>query len=644
MGKLNCVSLLILASLPLGSGFYIPGQAQITYDEGEYLMPHVNSMTSTDGIIPFSFYDVKVCSPKDTEELAIHENMGMLLRGDKVLNSMYTFKMKKDTQCEKVKCSEGETTLTKDDLAKFRDRIEKGYRSNMILDNLPVITTKGMWNINCKRIRSENRLVTDIRGFALGECAELANQTETTYIFNHLDFHVTYNTHSTTDSNGQKKEQYFVVGFKVTPRSYTKDCKGSPTTAELSEGQTEKQIEWTYSVSFKEDKSVEWATRWDDYLNSSIADSNPTTHWIRIIQSLVILLCLTCVVGIILTRALRLDLTRYNNRDQEELNSMQEEYGWKMVEADVFRTPPHSQFFASLIGTGAQLIGMGVSVTVLSALGFLNPSYRGGFLTVLIFLFVIMAFVNGYVTGHIQLMFEARKWKTVIFSAFAYPGIVFLLWAGTACFLAARGSSKTVPPSTILVLMALWFGVSVPLVLLGAAMAYKQEPVSYPRKPSPDKLARQIPPQHFIFSALPMLLVPGLIPYAAAHFEISLIIRSIWQGQVYYVFGFLSLVILEVVITIAETVVVFTYYKLVNEDYRWWWSSFLVPSGMGTYFFIYSIVYFNTILNVQSYLAAWIFFCFTFNASLALVLVSGTIGFFSAFIFVKIIYSSIKAD
>eukprot|EP01059_Diplonema_ambulator_P004344 TRINITY_DN1404_c0_g1_i1.p1 TRINITY_DN1404_c0_g1~~TRINITY_DN1404_c0_g1_i1.p1 ORF type:complete len:646 (+),score=225.15 TRINITY_DN1404_c0_g1_i1:98-2035(+) len=643
----NTVMVLAAACcLQMGSGFYIPGQTQVTYKEGELMAPFVNSMTSTDGIIPYSWYDVKVCAPRDTEELAVHENMGMLLRGDKVLPSLYMFKMKQEASCVKVPCKDGENVLTKEDLGKFKDRIEKGYRMNMILDNLPVITTKGMWTVNCRRVRNENRLITDIRGFALGECAERhLNETERTHIFNHLDFTIIYNSKEVKVKGSEEKVmEYFVVGFKVTPKSYTRNCKGEPTTVELEPGQTTKEIEWTYSVSFHEDKSIEWATRWDEYLNSSIADSNPTTHWIRIIQSLVILLCLTCVVGIILTRALRLDLTRYNNRDADEINSMHQEYGWKMVEADVFRNPPHPQFFASLIGTGSQLMGMGMAVTILSTLGFLNPSYRGGFLTVAIFLFVVMAFINGYVTGHMQLMFRARKWKTIILSAFIYPGVVFTVWGISSIFFAQSGSSKAAPLSTVLVLMALWFGVSVPLVLLGAAMAYKQEPISYPRKPSDDLLARQIPPQHFIFTTLPMLLVPGLIPYAAAHFEIALIIRSIWQGQVYYVFGFLTLVILEVIVTIAETVIVYTYYKLVAEDYRWWWPSFLVPSGMGTYFFIYSIIYFNTILSVQSTLGTWIFFAFTFNTALVLVLVSGTIGFFSAFIFVKIIYSSIKAD
>jgi len=50
---------------------------------------------------------------------------------------------------------------------------------------------------------------------------------------------------------------------------------------------------------------------------------------------------------------------------------------------------------------------------------------------------------------------------------------------------------------------------------------------------------------------------------------------------VYYLFGFLFLVLLILVVTCAEISVVLCYFKLINEDYNWWWQSILT-SGAST--------------------------------------------------------------
>ena len=46
---------------------------------------------------------------------------------------------------------------------------------------------------------------------------------------------------------------------------------------------------------------------------------------------------------------------------------------------------------------------------------------------------------------------------------------------------------------------------------------------------------------------------------------------SLWLSQIYYVFGFLFVVVLILVITCAEMSIVMTYFQLTNEDYLWWW-------------------------------------------------------------------------
>ena len=62
-----------------------------------------------------------------------------------------------------------------------------------------------------------------------------------------------------------------------------------------------------------------------------------------------------------------------------------------------------------------------------------------------------------------------RRWqKCTLYTAFLYPGIcfgVFLVFDG---MLYNYGSTGAIPLASLLSLLALWFGVSVPLVFLGA--------------------------------------------------------------------------------------------------------------------------------------------------------------------------------
>lgn len=102
-----------------------------------------------------------------------------------------------------------------------------------------------------------------------------------------------------------------------------------------------------------------WGDRWDRYFFPSIE----SVHWRSIATSLAILLLISTVAAVVLLRALNRDISLYNI--QEELVApffnLQEETlfsGWKMLHADAFRPPRFSSFFAALVGTGIQILGM----------------------------------------------------------------------------------------------------------------------------------------------------------------------------------------------------------------------------------------------------------------------------------------------
>ena len=77
----------------------------------------------------------------------------------------------------------------------------------------------------------------------------------------------------------------------------------------------------------------------------------------------------------IMVRTLRRDLAEYNSVEEKE--ELLEESGWKLVHADVLRTPPNVTLLATSVGTGMQLLGMSFISIACAALGFLSPANRG---------------------------------------------------------------------------------------------------------------------------------------------------------------------------------------------------------------------------------------------------------------------------
>lgn len=59
-------------------------------------------------------------------------------------------------------------------------------------------------------------------------------------------------------------------------------------------------------------------------------------------------------------------------------------------------------------------------------------------------------------------------------------------------------------------------------------------------------------------------------------------------------FGFLFIVFIILIITCAEVTIVLCYWQLCNEDYHWWWRSYLTPGSSALYLYLYSVLYFFT--------------------------------------------------
>merc|ERR1739838_838063 len=232
--------------------------------------------------------------------------------------------------------------------------------------------------------------------------------------------------------------------------------------------------------------------------------------------------------------------------------------------------------------------------------------------------------------------------KTTLICAFLYPGIFFTIFFVLNLLIWGQKSSGAVPFSTLFAVLCLWFGISVPLVFLGAYYGFRKPNIELPVRTN--QIPRQVPEQPWFIQPVFTSLVGGVLPFGAVFTELFFIMSSLWQHQFYYLFGFLALVLVILVITCAEISIALTYFQLTSENYRWWWRSFLSSGSSAAYVFLYSVLYFTTRLQIEKAVSTLLYFGYMSIISIMVFLLTGSVGTLASFAFVRAIYGSIKID
>merc|ERR1712232_1489107 len=203
-------------------------------------------------------------------------------------------------------------------------------------------------------------------------------------------------------------------------------------------------------------------------------------------------------------------------------------------------------------------------------------------------------------------------------------------------------SSGAVPFGTFFALLVLWFGISVPLVYLGAFFGYRRPKIEPPTKTN--MIPRTVPEHAWYTQPVFSVLIGGLLPFGAVFIELFFILSSIWLHQYYYVFGFLLIVFLILLITCAEITIVMCYFQLCAEDYQWWWRSFLTSGSSGLYLFIYSIIYMSTKMVMTRGVSILLYCGYMLIAAYSFFMLTGAVGFIACFLFVRSIYGAVKVE
>ena len=454
---------------PAHADNFVAGVSINTYRNEENIPLLVNKIYSDNTQLQYAYFDLPfVCPPtghKHGTSLfgsghSVAMNLGEILRGDRITTSDFEINMGQDLECQYL-C---DRQVGRADVRWAQQLIDGGYVTEWILDNLPGATPF----VTVDRSRKYYAA-----GFKMGY-VELSYDTSrpTYYLNNHYTMVVRWaRGPGKAGNNGGK----VVVGFEV----YTKSIGGQhrnetgcprevsgdhepfalyfppnntglaekyPDSSYLPEEEVDVNdgatltIPYTYSVYFREEKDIGWSNRWDLYFNDSTESS--FTHWLAILNSLIISGILGAIVIVIWGRTMQGDikgrgdglleearlrirkrrpaekglLEKATEVGAEEDPSSDEELlddisGWKLLHGDVFRPPPCGGLLAPLVGSGMQLLFMTSGLLLLSCLGVLNPSFRGGFVSVGVGLFIFAGVFSGYFSARIYKTFGGKNWR-----------------------------------------------------------------------------------------------------------------------------------------------------------------------------------------------------------------------------------------
>jgi hypothetical protein len=414
----------------------------------------------------YRYYDFPFCQP---EVVMPHfMTLGQVLRGDRLVNSIYKIHFKQQVD-RTVVCRR---TMLEKDIQLLKAAIDANYMFELFVGELPIDRPFGVKS-------------TPEGHEAAGASADRY------FLVNYLDFIIGYNTGD-------------VVSANVTRELNLEHL------VDITDWQEGMVVEFAYSVHWADSPHIEPAKALELQLKSTMphGHQNMDIHWLAIINSFVLMLLILSLFLLIIIRVVRSDLSRYLQIPDEELTAVEEETGWKLLHADVFRPPKHRLFFCSFVGAGAQLFSM---VFVMVLVGCVGVFYqRGAVASAGVISYMVTAMVSGYGSAHLYQKLGGEKWAWNIFvTAIAFSGPAFVIWSILNTVAIVYGSTAAFPFPTILLMFAMWACITFPLTVLGGIVgrhrALKEGQVSNAFPCKTNKLAREVPQCHW-YQAQPISL------------------------------------------------------------------------------------------------------------------------------------------
>ena len=395
-------------------------------------------------------------------------------------------------------------------------------------------------------------------------------------------------------------------------------------------------IAFTYDVIFIQ-SNKSFSSRYDHYFTLK-----GTYRWAGLLISNILIFILTFGIFMILRRNIKKDLDKYNTSTIVNDSIIIDEYGWKQIAGDVFRSPRHQKILSAFIGTGFEVLCLIIVSLILTLIGFIKPEIRLKLINYIFICCIMFSIISGYVSTFIYRNLGGKEWlKNCLVTAFFFPTISLSVLGIIRILMTFEKSSASFKISQMALLCFLWLFISSPLVLAGTFLCLIRNTIKYPCKVN--ALPTAIGDKPWYLHLKYFSWFTGIIPFSTFFVEFVFLMKSLWTYQVYFFASFLSLSLIFSIIITSEMSIIYVFINLCYGDHKWWWKSFFVSSSPALYVLLYSFLYFFK-LGLTRLSAIVVYFLINILISIVVALVLGACGTLLTFWFVYYIYSKIKID
>jgi hypothetical protein len=290
-----------------------------------------------------------------------------------------------------------------------------------------------------------------------------------------------------------------------------------------------------------------------------------------------------------------------------------DEHSWKALHGHVFRAPPHCALLAASVSGGVHVL--------LTLLAFLSANC---FLRLdngieLALIFIACAVVSGYVSAGVLIEFGESTFRSALIFSVAV----------------------TSPPALCLAQWLLVLIVAFPCAWVGSVIGQRL-PLFDDNPSEAASIPRTAPRRRCLARPAVLSLLIGAGSSATFVLQAEAVIGALRRETVAWVFRELLVTVIATIAVAGILAVVAVYLMLVRENHQWQWVAFLGPFSSALFVGAYALQYVVTRTKLTA--REEILTCGLYAVVVAIVwgLACGSVGFFSANWFVRVVFSNLK--
>lgn len=311
--------------------------------------------------------------------------------------------------------------------------------------------------------------------------------------------------------------------------------------------------------------------------------------------------------------------------------------GWLQIKDGIYKPPEYLTFFSSFVATGWQF------GAVLCSVVFINYFFEiylvsGGNSALFLYTYIGFATLSGFAYG--LELYKYRGKSNSLFLALNSSLVNVMLFC--LFILKSIVNDYLMDFRSFFIVLSIFCLVYTPLYILGyysGKTFSKRNVIRYSETIENEELLglKNEKPWVFIICAW-IWMVLQMIPV------LDSIMNTVTKFVHYSNYGFLIGSVVSQFIAVGLNCAFTTFIALENENRDWHWISFLTGAGVGIGSFGYGVYVYFIKLDINGVFENLYFFYYIGTCSFILSLVFGAVGYYSAGIMVKKIYSLAKKD